>query len=94
MVGPHKPFLDFPGAASDLTGSTDNANQKIHHLEDLIRRRPDDSDKILQLLVYEDQQMPETQIRIGAIIKPCGNLHIDRKKAESDQKNFLRKEKG
>ena len=64
-------FLDFLDASSDLTGLTDNANQMIQQLGDIISRQPIDrkrgpiEDKISKLLVYGDKQMPGAQIRIG-----------------------------
>ena len=52
---------------SDLAGLTEDDKPSIQQLKGLIRRQPIDhkrgpiEDKILKLLVYGDQQLPETQ---------------------------------
>ena len=61
--------------SSDLTRAKEDDNRNIQQLKGLIIRHPvapkrgPIEDKILKLLVYGDQQIPENQIRIGEIRK-------------------------
>ena len=74
--GALKTCLVFADASSGLSGLDKATAQKIQELEGLIRRQPighkrgpfeDEISKILTLLVYGDQQIPETQVRIENI---------------------------
>ena len=71
--GSLRTFIGFLGVSSDFTGLTKGAKQKIQQLRRLIIRLPmvhkraPIADKMWKSLVYGDQQMPETQIRIEKI---------------------------
>ena len=98
--GALKTFLGFPDVSFCLTGLTDNANQKIHQLWDLIiiqpigRKRVPIEGGISKLVAYGDQQMPETPIRVARITKSSGEFVQKKEWGEYAHKNYLRAREG
>ena len=92
--GALKDFLEYMKVVSDGASA-----KKIQELKDLTRRRqPIDpkrgpiEDAILKLLVYGDQQVPGTQIKIGVIRRSLRDFVRRQKEGvKFAHKNYMRK---
>ena len=86
---------------SDLAGLKEDNRQNIQQLKGLVFRHPIDrkpgpiEDKILKLLVFWDQQIPGTQVRIGEIRESLKEFaHRQKEGRKFAQKNYAMRRNG